>query len=177
MMTTITPEDAIKISRRWAMPNKWTFRIKPIEQLIVKYQKLNNGIWIDPFSGKSSMADITNDINPEHLADFHLDAEEFVCRVQFDHVIFDPPYSPRQISECYKSIGKLAGMKETQNALLYSRVRNAITEKIKPGGIVISFGWNSNGFGKTRGYKFLEIMLVAHGGAHNDTICVVEEKL
>ena len=30
--------------------------------------------------------------------------------------------------------------------------------------------------GLNRGYKKVEIMLVAHGGWHNDTICVVERK-
>ena len=40
----------------------------------------------------------------------------------------------------------------------------------------MSFGWNSSGFGNTRGYVVEEILLVAHGGAHNDTICVVERK-
>ena len=27
------------IKRTWAMPNKWTFQIKPINQLIYKYGK------------------------------------------------------------------------------------------------------------------------------------------
>ena len=44
-------------------------------------------------------------------------------------------------------------------------------------GVVITFGWNSNGIGKTRGFEIVEILLVAHGGNHNDTICVVERKL
>jgi len=30
--------------------------------------------------------------------------------------------------------------------------------------------------GKNRGFKIIKILLVAHGGMHNDTICVVEEK-
>lgn len=47
---------------------------------------------------------------------------------------------------------------------------------LKPGGIAISCGWNSAGFGKSRGYLVLEIGMVAHGGAHNDTIVVVERK-
>lgn len=38
-------------------------------------------------------------------------------------------------------------------------------------------GWNSAGFGKVRGYVFEEILLVAHGGAHNDTIVTVERRM
>lgn len=97
--------------------------------------------------------------------------------VQADVVIFDPPYSPRQISECYKSVGLEVGMKETQSALLYKRVRDAIDFIAKPGTKVLSFGWNSVGMGITRSYRLDEILLVCHGWAHNDTICLCETKL
>lgn len=53
---------------------------------------------------------------------------------------------------------------------------NPICDKIKVGGYAISFGWNSNGFGKNRGFEVIEILLVSHGGHHNDTICTVEMK-
>ena len=42
---------------------------------------------------------------------------------------------------------------------------------------VISFGWNSGGIGKKYGFEIKKILLVAHGGWDNDTICVVEEKI
>ncbi len=48
---------------------------------------------------------------------------------------------------------------------------------MKKDGIVISFGWNTNGIGKTKGFEIIEILMVAHGGSHNDTICTVERKL
>jgi hypothetical protein len=31
--------------------------------------------------------------------------------------------------------------------------------------------------GKGRGYEMLEVMMVSHGGAHNDTLCIAEIKL
>ena len=43
-----------KIVRKWAMPNKNTFSIKPIENLIQKYLK---GKWIDPFANDSIFKD------------------------------------------------------------------------------------------------------------------------
>ena len=43
--------------------------------------------------------------------------------------------------------------------------------------VVLCFGWNSGGIGKTLGFELTEILMVAHGGAHNDTICTVERKL
>jgi len=48
---------------------------------------------------------------------------------------------------------------------------------LRPGGIAVCCGWNSLGFGLTRGYEMLEILLVTHGGAHNDTIVTVERKV
>lgn len=42
--------------------------------------------------------------------------------------------------------------------------------------MAISFGWNSQGFGKNLGFKIIEILLVAHGRGHNDTIVTVEER-
>jgi hypothetical protein len=30
--------------------------------------------------------------------------------------------------------------------------------------------------GKKHGFEIIEVMLVAHGGAHNDTICMAERK-
>lgn len=71
---------------------------------------------------------------------------------------------------------KQATTQETQNARLYSEVRDALDRLLVPGGVALSFGWNSAGFGRRRGYDIAEIMLVAHGGAHNDTICVAEVK-
>ena len=52
-----------------------------------------------------------------------------------------------------------------------------MSEKIEKGGYAISFGWNTNGFGKARGFKIVEIMAVAHGGSKNDTFVTVEKKL
>jgi hypothetical protein len=56
-------------------------------------------------------------------------------------------------------------------------MKNEIARIVKPGGTVLSFGWNSNGVGKNRGFEIIEILLVAHGGQHNDTICIAEKKL
>ena len=47
---------------------------------------------------------------------------------------------------------------------------------MKKDGIALSCGWNSGGIGKTNGFKLIEILLVPHGGIHNDTIVTVEGK-
>lgn len=177
------------ITRQWAMPNANTFSIKPIKKLIdthitmqnVRRMLLPNKGWIDPFSRNSPFKDrtTTNDLDSSFDADFHLEALEFLNRYpdnSVSGVLFDPPYSPRQISECYKGIGRAVHMKDTQ-ASFYSDRKDAAARALMPGGLALCFGWNSQGFGKSRGFDLIEIMLVAHGGAHNDTICTVERKL
>lgn len=162
------------------MPNAETFSVKPIGEFVHRY--LRHGlVSVDPFARNRTWFTYTNDLNPETSAQYHVDAESFLHTmrdngVQADLGIFDPPYSPRQIAECYKSIGLKVGMEETQNGRLYKRVRDALDAIMKPGGIVLSFGWQSSGMGKGRGYAPLEIALIQHGGGHNDTICIAEKK-
>lgn len=48
----------MKIYRVWAMPNKNTFDIKPIKELI--QEEKTNGIWIDPYANKNKIATFTN---------------------------------------------------------------------------------------------------------------------
>jgi hypothetical protein len=168
------------ITREWAMPSADTFAIKPIAQLLKRYLK-EGDIVIDPFARNSQIGTLTNDLNPNTKAHYHLPAEEF-CEllrekgIVADAALYDPPYSPRQIKECYASIGLPVTQQDTQCAHLYAAVKDGLDRLLRPGGIAISFGWNSVGFGKKRGYERLETMLVCHGGAHYDTIVVVEEK-
>ena len=110
-------------SRVWAMPNKDTFSVKPIGDFVQRYLAASR-VSVDPFARNNCWTTYTNDLNPETTAVSHLDAEVFLHNlasrgVKADLIIFDPPYSPRQISECYKSVGLHVGMKETQSAILY----------------------------------------------------------
>ena len=165
------------INREWANPNKWTFTIKPIKELLNRYVGTGKN-WVDPYSGKHSPAELTNDLDPKMPSKYHLDAKEFCLRLKgmYKGVILDPPYSYRQVKEHYKRAGiKLNRLDTTTN--FYNRVMNAICDKIEIGGYAITCGWNSNGFGKKRGFKIIEILLVAHGGHRYDTIVVVEKKI
>lgn len=151
----------MKIERVWAMPNKQTFQIKAIKKLILDYQKQDE-IWLDLFPYP-----------------FYKDAqevlEEYISSGKlFDGVLFDPPYSPRQLKECYDNRGE--ALHDTKSSV-WSTWKNGTSNIIKPGGICISFGWSTNGLGKNRGFEIERILLVAHGGNHNDTICTVERKI
>ncbi len=159
------------------MPTTDTFDCKPIGDFVRRHLQ---GVSVDPFARNSRLATYTNDLNPATTAERHLDAEEFLNlladnAVQADTILLDPPYSPRQISECYAAAGLKAGMRDTQNAALYARVRRAARRLCKAGTKVLSFGWNSCGMGD--GFNQVELLLVAHGGAHNDTICLAEVRL
>lgn len=170
----------IKVTRVWAMPNHQTFKIGPIKKLLERYITASGANWLDPFAGANSPAGMTNDHNPEMPTQYHMEALDFVTAANhewgFTGILFDPPYSFRQISEHYKHVGMKATQWHTSMSF-YEKVKSAACQKIKSGGYAISFGWNSNGFGKARGFKVIEIMLVAHGGSKNDTIVVVEQKL
>lgn len=168
----------MKINRVWAMPSHKTFSIRPIQDLIAEH--ISAGKWLDPFSRNSPFRDlcITNDLNPLIDSDFHLEALDFLKQFDdesVDGVLFDPPYSPRQIAECYKQVGRAVHMEDTQSSF-YGDRRKEVARIVKPGGKVLCFGWNSGGIGKTNGFELVEVLLVPHGGAHNDTICTVEIK-
>ena len=163
------------ISRTWAMPNSRTFKIKPIASLLDSHL---SGRSIDPFANSNRFATITNDINPEYECDCCMDALDFVRSIEsssVDTVLFDPPYSPRQVSECYKSMNMTVNMQTTQ-ASFWGNLKGEVARVTKVGGKVITCGWNSGGIGLKYGFDIIEILLVPHGGWHNDTIITVDQK-
>lgn len=167
----------MQMDRKWAMPNKHTFSIPPIRQLIE--EEITEGLWIDPFANESRLASVTNDLNEDFDTDYHVDALDFLKMFDdrsVDGVLYDPPYSPRQVSECYKALGLSVNMETTQ-ASYWTKQKKEISRIVKEGGKVISFGWNSGGIGTKNGFEITRILLVAHGSHHNDTICTVERKI
>lgn len=163
------------IDRQWAMPNSRTFNIKPIQKIIKKYA---TGIIIDPFANNSKFATITNDLDMNYDTTYHMEATDFLrmfddCSI--DTVLYDPPFSPRQVSEHYKKLKQTVDIEKTQSSY-WSQQKKEISRIVKPNGIVITCSWNSGGIGIKYGFTIQEILLVPHGGWHNDTIVVVEKK-
>lgn len=172
---------AVKFSRVWAMPSADTFSIPPIREL-VRWQLRECRVIVDPFARNSHFGTITNDLSPETEASSHLDATEFLAGlvsegVQADAVLFDPPYSPRQIMECYQGIGRQMMQTDAHHSKAWSVQKKLIDQMVKVGGIVICCGWNSQGMGKVNQYDLEELLLVPHGSGHNDTIVTVERKV
>jgi hypothetical protein len=167
----------MKIERIWSMPNKNTFEIPPIAQLLSE-ELDSSKLWIDPFANKNTFASITNDLNSKYKTTYHMDALDFLKLFDdesVDGILFDPPYSPRQISECYNEVGYNV-TNETTRASFWGNLKKEIGRIVKVDGKVITFGWNSGGIGQSYGFEITRILLVPHGGWHNDTICTVEIK-
>lgn len=165
----------MKIERKWAMPSKWTFTIKPIKDLLEIYVKNGKG-WLDPMAGFNSPAEITNDANLESPVKYHRDALEFL-KAQKDSsvkgIIFDPPYSYEKAKRLYKQ-------KYPDTQVFFNYIRNCKRELcriVKVGGYAILCDWNSNGLGRKNGFKLLEVLLVPHGWQKGDTIVTVEQKI
>lgn len=168
--------DDMNINRVWQMPNSDTFQVKPIGDFVRKYLA-DSHYSVDPFARNCDWADKTNDLNPDTSAEFHMEAAKFLEGVAGnpDLVILDPPYSLRQAKEYYNGIGINFTQRDGQIVGRWKEVKDEIGAKLAPGGIVLSFGWNSVGMGIERGFEIMEILLVCHGGGHNDTICMAEK--
>ena len=67
-------------------------------------------------------------------------------------------------------------MKTTQSSY-WGNQKKEISRIVKKDGIVITCGWNSGGIGKSNGFEIIEVLLVPHGGWHNDTIITVDKKV
>ena len=167
----------IKLSRQWCMPNKNTFLIKPINNIIKDYLE-NKTVSIDPFANNNKLAKITNDIDEQYDTNYHLDALDFVKLFgdkSIDVILFDPPFSPTQIARSYKKCNLSVNMQTTQS--FWSKLKRELSRIVVDDGIVITCSWNSGGIGKKYGFDIQEILLVNHGSWHNDTIIVVDKKI
>jgi len=163
----------MRIERFFEMPSIHTFQMPKLRKWTVKHL---HGRVLNVFGGITRLDPyypgeiVHNDLNEDIDADFHYDALEinkYFKKDSFDTIILDPPYSFHQIVVSYNGIGVRS----------ISRVKNAVHELIRPEGTVITFGYNSTGMGKKRGYKKTHLLLVNSGAGHNDIIVVVERKV
>lgn len=171
----------MKLSRVWQMPNRNTFDIPAIGSFVRRYLDTST-VSVDPYARDKRWATYTNDLNPATGAEFHVDSIEFLraladVGVTADIVIIDPPYSPRQVKECYDSIGHKMKQDDALLGLIRKRLKVEIARIVPVGGVVLTFGWNTVGMGLKHGYEQEEILLVCHGSDHNDTICLAERRV
>ena len=121
------------------------------------------------FAGKVKLSvdevriDLSNEFNP----DYNIDALDFIksTDLKFDTVIYDPPYSLR------KSMTKYNGKIASSSLWIKEELPRVLNKEAR----IITLGYDSVGMSESRGFKKIALYLVCHGGAHHDTICLVEE--
>lgn len=164
---------------RWfEMPRKWTFQMPKLRHWIesklhVNLREGHVDTVLNMFGGVTKLvhpADgrvVHNEINQDLPADLRLDAYDLAQWAeyggQFDCVVFDPPYSAYQAIKTYG-----------RRAQLVSHARDVVEYVLRPGGRVISLGFNSTGMSAARGFTKESLALVNCGGSHNDYILLSE---
>lgn len=146
-----------------------TFRVKDIRNFV---EENVHGKVLNLFCGTTELNvdEIRNDIDEKIEADYNKEALDFVRNWKggkFDSVILDPPYSYRKSMEYYN------GHRNSK----FKQLKDIIPDILNPGGVVITFGYQSISMGKCRGFKLLKVGIFCHGGAYHDTIASVEEKM
>jgi hypothetical protein len=150
-------------------PKRYTFEQPKFKEWVEHHCM---GLVLNLFAGKVKLNvnEVRVDIDPDMPAEYHMDALDFVNThwgKVYDTVILDPPYNVRKAREKYQGrwIGKLRQLKDALPAI------------IRPQGRVISLGYDTVGMSRSRGFEKIAICVICHNGDHNDTLCVVEEKI
>ena len=140
----------------------------------------------DPFARNSFTLKetnfITNDMNPEFETDHNLEFQDFAKLMKtldkrFHLVFFDPPYNLTLLKKHYDGIGK--DLKRWQTHSMWGKGKDILARQVVHGGIVISFGYNTKGFGAKRGFEKLAIHnFECHAREDQyNLLVVVEQKL
>ena len=155
----------LKIERNWCMPNHKTFEMPPVKKLIEEELRSE---YVDPFPYPFTQDAI------EYLKSFKTNS--------VTKLVFDPPYSQYQLKLMYKNLGNFFhnspnGDQAKRITKYWTNCKKEIVRITKSGAKVLSFGWHTNGIGKSYNFKIERIMILAHGGRHNDTLITLESKL
>ncbi|WDF55894.1 hypothetical protein [Mucilaginibacter sp. KACC 22063] len=146
--------------------HRYTFSVRPVRRWV---EAQCEGRVLNLFAGPTllGLEEVRNDLDPEMPANFHLDGAAFLETWQgepFGTILLDPPYALRKSMELYKGIV----------CSPFRRIKDAIPRCLKPGGLVITFGYHSVVMGQSRLFKVEKVAVFSHGGAIHDTIASVE---
>jgi len=141
----------------------------------------------DPFANssfttrpKQGVHFYTNDLNPDMPTLFHMEANDFgeMCKetsMEFELLLWDPPYNLTQLKRQYEGIGKDLEQWQCRNP--FGRAKDALADCIPLGGQIISFGFGSRGFGHRRGFKTLAIYNIEPTGTeYRYNVQIIVEK-
>ncbi len=158
----------------FVMPNKWTFGIPYIKNYL-EMLCADKRILL-PYAGMTRLrtpsASLYIDIDPDVKPDIVSDCKDILPKllrnkdVNYDIVLLDPPFSAHQAIRKY-------GNKKMSDL---SVIKDYCAEILSEGGVVVTFGFNSTGMGKKRGFIKDELHIFNHGGNHNDMFMLKEHK-
>lgn len=164
------PPPPFTMERWFEMPRKWTFQMPKLRAWVVSRC---TGEVLNLFGGITRIPGaVHNDLNAALVDESSGEISRDACDLtqwrdmadRFDTVIFDPPYSAHQAVVSY-------GTRRQQQV---SHARDVVEYVLRPGGRVISLGFNSTGMSESRQFQKEAIALVNCGGSHNDYILMSE---
>ena len=129
---------------------------------------------IDLFARDCQWADITNDIDPNTKAKFHLDALDFIqCQKSNSSrmILFDPPFSPIQAERYEAGDTNLYASGPAKISKIYKNTFRVLV----PGGVFVKLGYNSTR--PHKGFKLHSLKVVNFGGSRNDVIVSIWVKI
>lgn len=169
-VTSIVPNGGRDRDGKARMLGRWTFQYRPARDLV---ERLLVGHVLNACSGKTKLRHddgiVRNDLNPERDADTHHNVEEIADHFppqSFDTVVFDPPFDDFQADDKYDSI-------HAKN--IYAALEDFETI-VRPGGRVITFGWNSWGMKSFSAFEREETHLLQRGPIHRDVVVTVDRQ-
>ena len=162
--------DDVETAYYTCQPNRWTFQSKKIRQWVE--QRLQGRV-LNACAGKTKLTHdheiVRNDIDEQRDADLHVD----VCEIgehfeaeSFDTIVFDPPFTEYQSNKHYdgQQVGRV------------SMAKNHFDELLRPGGIVIQFGYTTTCMPMEQGYQRQEAVIWNTLGQMNDYLSTVDKK-
>jgi hypothetical protein len=161
-------------------PKRYTFEMPKLKQWVEEHCQGNvlnlfAGKVILDFGCNSSvhcLKETRVDIDPTMpQIDYVMDSYEFVKMaiekgMKWDTVILDPPYNMRKSREKYgdRWIGS------------FTKIKDLIPQIVSEHGRTISFGYDTVGMSKSRGFQKIGICIICHNGDHQDTLAIYEGK-
>lgn len=143
--------------------HKTTYFKKVIKEVRNIYQ-YHNELIVDPFARDCRIAHMTNDLNPNTKADYHMDALDFLKQIGNESttlLIFDPPFSSSQserygYGNIYATPGVVPDLMTEIDRILVDR------------GLLLKFGYNTTRHKKS--FQLLKTWVVNFGGNRNDVL-------
>lgn len=148
---------------------RWTFDTTVVRRVV---EDALQGRVLNATAGKTRLRHgggeiVRNDINPDIPADTRYDVcviDEHFDPGSFDTCILDPPFDAGQAEKRYEGF----------HAKEVTAAREALSNLVAPGGVLVEFGWNSHGAAAYRGWVRKEMHIFQRGPCLPDVFGVID---